>query len=302
MDNKQDIFFMKQLVVTLENRQLLKTYRQCGCDVVVLALKDCTFSALYEYTVAEVKDLIVEIHALGMEINVLMDRLFEQHEIEQAQSWMMELIEHGVDGVMFADPALMNLAMEKHVESRMIYRSMTMTTSSLDGQFWMEQGVSSVMISSLLTKDEIVSIAKNVPHTSLVVHGYMVMSVSKRKLLSAYMEAAGKSLDVLNRKHLFLREDHREEKMPVYQTTHCMLIYSDFVQSSFQEMNAFMDAGVERFEIDTVFLEEKMIEDTIRAYRDVLDGKDAKLTEQEYLEQYGSVALSDGYYGQKTIK
>ena len=179
---------MKILTVTLENRNLLKDYIDLGVNEVVLASADNTFSALHEFTGEEIKEIVEECHMHHMTVTVLMNRLYSEKDIYAAQKEMEEILHLGVDGLMFADPGLLKYAKEKHLESYLTYRPETLMTCNEDALFWKEQGLRSVVIPCLLTKDEVMDIAKYTPDTTVIIHGSTLMSVSKRKLLSAYKE------------------------------------------------------------------------------------------------------------------
>lgn len=292
---------MKILTVTLENRNLLKDYIDLGVNEVVLASADNTFSALHEFTGEEIKEIVEECHMHHMTVTVLMNRLYSEKDIYAAQKEMEEILHLGVDGLMFADPGLLKYAKEKHLESYLTYRPETLMTCNEDALFWKEQGLRSVVIPCLLTKDEVMDIAKYTPDTTVIIHGSTLMSVSKRKLLSAYKEVNQKDFDV-HSKTLSLKEKQREAYMPAYENAVAMMIYTDYIQESFDEMNAFMDAQVTYFEIDTPFMSEKAVIDAIRIYRMLLDEKDASCEIQAYRDKYQDKELSDGYYGQKTVK
>lgn len=292
---------MKILTVTLENRNLLKDYIDLGVNEVVLASADNTFSALHEFTGEEIKEIVEECHMHHMTVTVLMNRLYSEKDIYAAQKEMEEILHLGVDGLMFADPGLLKYAKEKHLESYLTYRPETLMTCNEDALFWKEQGLRSVVIPCLLTKDEVMDIAKYTPDTTVIIHGSTLMSVSKRKLLSAYKQVNQKDFDV-HSKTLSLKEKQREAYMPAYENAVAMMIYTDYIQESFDEMHAFMDAKVTYFEIDTPFMSEKAVIDAIRIYRMLLDEKDASREIQAYRDKYQDKELSDGYYGQKTVK
>lgn len=292
---------MKILTVTLENRNLLKDYIDLGVNEVVLASADNTFSALHEFTGEEIKEIVEECHMHHMTVTVLMNRLYSEKDIYAAQKEMEEILHLGVDGLMFADPGLLKYAKEKHLESYLTYRPETLMTCNEDALFWKEQGLRSVVIPCLLTKDEVMDIAKYTPDTTVIIHGSTLMSVSKRKLLSAYKEVNQKDFDV-HSKTLSLKEKQREAYMPAYENAVAMMIYTDYIQESFDEMHAFMDAQVTYFEIDTPFMSEEAVIDAIRIYRMLLDEKDASREIQAYRDKYQYKELSDGYYGQKTVK
>lgn len=292
---------MKILTVTLENRNLLKDYIDLGVNEVVLASADNTFSALHEFTGEEIKEIVEECHMHHMTVTVLMNRLYSEKDIYAAQKEMEEILHLGVDGLMFADPGLLKYAKEKHLESYLTYRPETLMTCNEDALFWKEQGLRSVVIPCLLTKDEVMDIAKYTPDTTVIIHGSTLMSVSKRKLLSAYKQVNQKDFDV-HSKTLSLKEKQREAYMPTYENAVAMMIYTDYIQESFDEMHAFMDAQVTYFEIDTPFMSEEAVIDAIRIYRMLLDEKDASREIQAYRDKYQDKELSDGYYGQKTVK
>lgn len=292
---------MKILTVTLENRNLLKDYIDLGVNEVVLASADNTFSALHEFTGEEIKEIVEECHMHHMTVTVLMNRLYSEKDIYAAQKEMEEILHLGVDGLMFADPGLLKYAKEKHLESYLTYRPETLMTCNEDALFWKEQGLRSVVIPCLLTKDEVMDIAKYTPDTTAIIHGSTLMSVSKRKLLSAYKQVNQKDFDV-HSKTLSLKEKQREAYMPAYENAVAMMIYTDYIQESFDEMHAFMDAKVTYFEIDTPFMSEEAVIDAIRIYRMLLDEKDASREIQAYRDKYQDKELSDGYYGQKTVK
>lgn len=292
---------MKILTVTLENRNLLKDYIDLGVNEVVLASADNTFSALHEFTGEEIKEIVEECHMHHMTVTVLMNRLYSEKDIYAAQKEMEEILHLGVDSLMFADPGLLKYAKEKHLESYLTYRPETLMTCNEDALFWKEQGLRSVVIPCLLTKDEVMDIAKYTPDTTVIIHGSTLMSVSKRKLLSAYKQVNQKDFDV-HSKTLSLKEKQREAYMPAYENAVAMMIYTDYIQESFDEMHAFMDAQVTYFEIDTPFMSEKAVIDAIRIYRMLLDEKDASREIQAYRDKYQDKELSDGYYGQKTVK
>ncbi len=292
---------MKILSTTLENKSLLENYIQSGVNEVILALKGNTFSALKEWDEEEIDEIKDICHQQNVKVTVLMNRLYSEADIYEAQQTMQRILENGVDGLMFADPGLLRYAKKNQLESYLIYRPETLMTCNEDAIFWMQEGLQSVVIPCLLTKDEVIEIAKETKDTTVIIHGSTLMSVSKRKLLSAYKHVSNQEFDVSS-KTLALKEKQREDHMPAYENAYSMMIYTDYIQESFKEMENFMNAGVKYFEIDTVFMTDEMILDTISIYRNILDGNDALKSINAYKEKYKDLHLSDGYYGQKTVK
>ena len=292
---------MKYIAVTCENRNHLREFHARKADEVIFPLENHSFFAGREYSVSEITEMITEAHQTGMKATVLMNRLFHEDEVQDACRNMLEVIEKGADHIEFADPALFYFARSNGFADRMIYESSTLMTNAYDGSFWLEQEANNVIISSLLTKEEIVEIAKKMKNSGVVIHGHLLMSVSKRKLLSAFSEEYGLA-SLKDRTTVTLQELQRQEHMPAFENSQAMMIYSDYVQESFAEMPLFMEAGIERYEIHSPFLAEEALLDAVDVYRKILDGQDAENEIGEYRMKYSHLSLSDGYYGKKTVK
>ena len=145
---------MKTTAITCSDLNDLKTYAENGADEVIIAPVDCSFSALSEIQEEKLFDAISTAHQEGMKISFLMNRLFGQSEISVVSERMNAYMQAGVDGVIFADPGLLSAAENNGYLNRMIYQPDTLVTSSYDASFWMEQGLKSVTVSSLITKEQ----------------------------------------------------------------------------------------------------------------------------------------------------
>lgn len=295
---KHDIMrAMKILTVTCDDLTQINEYYEAGADEVILPLEDGCFTAMHEFSLEEILEVCKNRKDSQRRIAVLMNRLFFEEERAESMLKLRQLLPY-VDAVLFADAGLLSGLSEEECR-KMIYRPETLMTSSNDAAWWMGNGLLSVQISPLLTKEEIIEIAKTVKGCSLQIHGRMLMSVSRRPLLSAYSEFAG--IESLHeKKGLLLREDQRQDMMPVYENRYGTMIFTDFVQESFADFKDFADAGIERFEIDTMTLEKEAVIDALHLYKAMLNNEEADY--HTYLEKYKKYPFSTGYYGMKTIK
>lgn len=269
-----------------------------GADEVIVSLRNSAFSALREMDEKEIVECCKKAHETGLKVSVLMNRLFTQSSLKEASEKMIFLLENDCDFVIFADPGLLFYARKKGMENRLIYQPETLITSSNDARFWMDQNLHSVTVSSLITKEEITAISEKVKGLSIYVHGRLLMSVSRRKLLKAYHDETGIPFTYEKNKKLYLVEEKRDGHMPVYETENACMIFTDYIQESFQEMPDFMN--LERFVIDDSWLTEEEGKDALALYSDMLKGKKADY--EAYLTKYGKENFSDGYYGQKTVR
>lgn len=289
---------MKTLAITCADTNCLQELKDTGADEVIVSLRNSAFSALTEMDEKEIVECGKKAHEIGMKVSVMMNRLFPESEVKEAAEKMVFLLDNDVDYVIFADPGLLYYAKKKGLEGRLIYQPETLITSSNDAAFWMNQNLHSVTVSSLITKEEITEISEKVSGLSIYVHGRLLMSVSRRKLLKAYHDETGIPFTYEKNRELYLVEEKREGHMPVYETENACMIFTDYIQESFQEMSDFMN--LERFVIDGSWLSYEEGRDALAIYADMLKGK--KVDTEAYLTKYGKENFSDGYYGQKTVR
>lgn len=292
---------MKTTAMTCSNRIDMKEFVDHHIDEVIVTARDCAFSAMKEMDEEEIMACMDEAHACGMKLSLMANRLFDQDEIDAMAEMVIHYLKQGVDSVIFADPGLLYEVKKVGCADRMIYQPDTLVTSSFDASFWMEQGLKSTVLSSLITRDEIVDISKKVPGLSLIIHGRLLMSVSKRKLLKSFQQDTGLDFQSEHNRNLYLVEEKRDGKMPVYEDDHACMIFSDFVQESFDEIPMF--ENIDRFVIDASWLG---LDESLQAadiYHGLLMGNDMKEEIAIYRDTWGKEKeLSDGYYGLKTIR
>ena len=88
---------MIKTAVTCEDLTRLEVLKNAGADEVILALQNGSFSALRQFASDEIIRVSETVHAMGMEVSVLMNRLFPQPEADSFQNQMLWLLEEGID-------------------------------------------------------------------------------------------------------------------------------------------------------------------------------------------------------------
>ena len=292
---KQSIILddMTRITVSAENAEEIRIFREAGADEIVLAPKGCAMSALREAD--------METITACAPVSLMMNRLFMPEDLHIALDILGSLEPGQIDRIYFSDPALVTIAEERGMKEKLVYRPEMLAVSTFDAAWWMSQQIGSVSVSPLLTRDEITDILRKCPGLQVTVHGRLLMSVSGRPLLSAYREDTGTAFETDGR-DLFLQEAKREGLMPVFETQTGTYIYSDFVQESFEDLNLFASCGADSFYIERLGSEVQEIAEAIKAIRRILNGSDAKEEEERYRRLFPELPLSEGYYGQKTIR
>ena len=288
---------MSYLSVTINNINEIEELRKLSIKEIQLALKNSAFSSNYGFSYEEILNILNDNKDMNICIN--MNGLIKEDEIEEKEEIMLGLLDKGISYISFSDFALLRKAKMHNYTNSLIYDPITLLTNSLEAQTIADNNLAYITISSLLTKDEIKEIASAIDNASLIIHGHLLMSATRRKLLSSY----GNNKNIgLKDNNYYLQEETRDGLMPIYESDRGTLIYSDFIQESFMELNEFVSKGIKRLEIHTNYIDFDITKKTIRAYQDILNGKDPKEVEKEYRLSIKDELLSEGYYDEKSIK
>ena len=290
---------MTVLAATCTDISQFELLKKAGADEAILALENGCFSALETFAADAIIAASHEAHETGLTVTVLMNRLFSEEDIFSFTNQTEWLIDEGIDRIIVSDPGLLYAAKKKGLQDHLIFDPLTLITNAPEAQLYKDLGLSSVTISQLLTKEEIMHISSQVPGCSLCVFGHQLMSVSASPLLSAY-EKRKNLPSLINNRHLFLREEKREDRMPAFENEYAAMIYSDYILDSFDEIEAFEDAGIQRMEFHGEFLSEEILLDAVHTANRILNKEpEAK---DDFRNKYSGKPLTDGYYGIKTIK
>ena len=284
---------MTKICVSAENAEDAKMFLEAGADVIAAAVGGCAMSALEDWSMEEVMCFD--------RITLLMDRLFGQGETRLVDEVFSKLDPSRIEAICFSDPAVVKKAEHYGLKEKLVYRPGMLAVSSEDAAWWLKQGIQAVSIPPLLTREEIISILRKVPGCTVTIHGRLLMSVSGRKLLSAYRDDEDIALDPSSGR-LFLQEEKREGKMPVFERESGTYIYTDFIQSSFKDLKLFEEAGAGTFYIESLTLTPEQTVAAVKSVKRVLAGADPEEEENICRSVYGTLERSEGYYGQKTIR
>ena len=289
------------MTVSVNGTEKMKELKACGADAVLIAAEGMSFSLTDPCSFGKIRDLIPVCHEAGLDLHINLNALFAQGEVEAVRQYLKNAIEAGADGFWFSDPMLMRAAKECGCVNRMVYHPMTLVTNTFDADWWMKKGLLSAVISPLLTAKEILRMISNVSGLTVQIHGRSLMSVSARSLLGAYEEAVH-SAALRGKRDLFLVEEKRDDRMPVFENGRGTMVFTDFIQESFHEIREFAAAGDCRFLLEGSGMTEEEILDALQGYTNILNGADPEQTAAQYREKYPDLPLSKGYYEQETIK
>ncbi|MDN5364368.1 MAG: family peptidase [Eubacteriales bacterium] len=186
-----------ELVAPAGDLEKLKFAIVYGADAVYLGGKEFGLRARAgNFTLEEMALGVDFAHRRGKRVYVTVNIFARNRHLDGLPAYLRELARLGVDGVIVADPGVLELVREEAPGLEIHLSTQANTTNWRSLRFWARQGVKRVVLARELTLEEIAEIHRLVPEVELevFVHGAMCISYSGRCLLSSVMTGRSANL------------------------------------------------------------------------------------------------------------
>ena len=275
----------------------LNKYKDNGIDRIIVSLPKVSVRPVRVVNFDELKDLVIKAHSIDLEVGLNMLNFMMEEEINVFEDTLKYCKEIGVDKIYYSDMGVYQLAKDLDIISKCIYQPTTLIACSLDANHYLSLGIDKVVLSREITFEEMKDILAKCNGCEASVFGYNAMMHSKRTLLSSYFEFS-KLDDRSNSKDLYLMEENRDEKMPVFQDNTGTHVLSGSVFSMFKEL---IDLKGCNFKIEGIHLNEELVLKVAKDICDILNGKlDGNKVFDEYQRSYPELNITDGFMYKKT--
>ena len=165
-----------------------------GCDGFLFPLSSFACDYEYYYTLEEVKKFKEKYKdALCF---IVMNKLYQNKELDSLTKILKEINKLNITGVLFYDLAVLQIVKEEKLEIPLYWNQTHMVTNSDTANFYFEHGVSGIYLANEITLDEIVAIKhKSKGKVMMMLTGYPVVAMSKRKLVTNYYKGQQKEIE-----------------------------------------------------------------------------------------------------------
>ena len=287
-----------ELLVTLSNINLLNKYTKGNVDGLLFG---GPLSLRFNYSLKEIEMINEYCLKESLKRYVTIDAFISEYDRVLVNDYLEFLKKLDVDGIYFTDLGIINVAGGMDLTNKLIYDPDTLLTNSLDVNFFLRQGIGTVLAREL-SFDEVKDILeKNPAKCDMQVFGHLKMSYSKRQFMTNYFKYIGKEVDVLNKRSIRLVEENRNYKLPIIEDKYGTRIYSDYVLLMYKEYLELRPL-LKRAIIDDTFIEKnELILAALRDYKRV-SNMNAEFLEENITGLYNNVSFSNGYLSNKTSK
>lgn len=275
----------------------LDRYAACGIDRIIVSLPHVSARPARVYRMEDLKEIVKQAHDLGLEVGVNMLNFVMEDDLGRFQDALLFCEDNKIDRIYFADMGVYWMAKEMKMEDMLIYQPTTLIASSQDANEYLRLGIDRVVLAREITLDDMKHILSRCQGCEVSVFGYNVMMHSRRKLLSSYFEFCGLE-DRSASKDLYLMEETRDEKMPIFQDETGTFILSGTVFCMFSKLKELENCD---FRIEGIHLDEEMIFQAAHDIHHILSGEiDGEACYQHYRQAYPEYAFSEGFMYKKT--
>lgn len=276
--------------------------KEANAAAIVVGMPFFSVRAVTHFNNEQLKEVRALTSTNGMEMYVLMNRFFVEEEIEALRTQLVFLKEIGVDGIYFTDMGVFEEARNLDMHSLLIYNPDTLLTNHNDVQTYLDLGIKMCTLAKEITLENMVKIAKLTSgEKEVIVHGRLNMMHSKRTLLTNYMKFLDKDVKVKDVYSLYLKEENRDECMPIVEDEHGTHVYTGFTLCTYEEVDDLIMAGITNLRIESMFSNIDEICQIIKDYHSVIaDPAGGRSMYQKYQKQYSHQNITKGFLYKKT--
>ncbi len=263
-----------KIAVTPIGPKEIEELSSSGADIFLIGNGLFGNRLAYSFSNLEIRNANNVIKSLNKEIYIVMNMIVHNENIIELTKFLDFIKELEVDGIIFGDLAVYQLAKKIKLEDLLIYNPETLNTNYYDPIFWSKQGIKGLTISKEITLDDIKQISKEKHlEISLIGHGHLNMFHSRRPLIENYFKYTHNEYEeYIENRNLKVVEEIRNESYPIFQDNQGTHIFRDKALESFQEVNTLSDS-LDVFIIDGIFKNHEYLNKTIMYYKSLLNNQ-----------------------------
>lgn len=264
-----------ELLVTPSSVTEVDVLAEAGADAFVIGEEYFGLRLAGEFSREAVAEAIKKAHALDKKVYVAVNGIFHNDKIDDLRSYLTFLQDVGADAVIFGDPAVLMTAKEVAPNLKLHWNTETTGTNWYTCNYWGRKGSKRAVLAREINLDSVIEIKENAEvEIEVQIHGMTAMFQSKRMLIGNYYRYQGKNLEVERHGQeevLYLFDKERDYRYPIFEDENGTHIMSPNDMCMIDELEEFIDAGVDSLKIDGVLKSPDYISKVTKLYRKAID-------------------------------
>ena len=218
----------------------------------------------------DIKEITDYAHKFNVKIYITLNTILDDNELNEAQKIIEKLHNIGVDGIIFQDMGILELAKEGKLPDIKLIASTQCNNRTIDKvKFFENIGIKKVILARELTIEQIKDICKNTNcEIETFIHGALCVSYSGQCYLSHKIGKRsanrGECAQSCRKKYTLINDEGKILAKNKY-----LLSMKDFMAA--KHLEKLIDAGVTSFKIEGRLKDKNYIKNTVAYYRKLFD-------------------------------
>lgn len=215
-------------------------------------------------------------HKLNRKIYITVNIFAHEQDFTALRSYLRELSEIGVDGIIVSDPGILAVARDETPNLTVHLSTQANCTNSASANFWFSQGVKRIVMARELTLEELSSIRpKAEGELEIFIHGAMCMSYSGRCLLSNYLTGRdanrGECTHPCRWGYALVEEKRPGEYFPIEEDTRGSYIFNSHDLCLLPHLPKLKELNLDSYKIEGRMKSAYYVANTVKVYREAID-------------------------------
>lgn len=246
-------------LLLIPNKKML----DINCDAFLLGIKDLSVNMPEYFTLEEIKKIT---KTTQKEIFIAINKNMHSNDLYKLKETLMKLEKLNIRAVIFYDIAVLNIVKKFNIKINLAWGQEHLTTNYETINYWLEKGVNYTLLSSEISKKEILTIKQNTLSKLIVpVIGYLPMFVSRRHLVKNYLKQF--NLDD-NSKINYIE---KEGKIYPIVDEHVTTVYTNSYLNGIKEYLDFKQNKIEYILINSFLISESNIKEIINMFKNITE-------------------------------
>lgn len=257
----------------------LKVAIMYGADAVYIGGESFSLRVAAEnFTNNEIKEGIEFAHKYGKKVYLTANIIPHNCDIDEFEAYTEEIKEFDFDGILVADPGMLEVVREKIPDIPIHISTQANNTNYRSACFWHKQGAKRVVLAREMSLKEIKQIRERIPYDMEIeafVHGAMCISYSGRCLLSNYMTGRDSNMGACAHpcrwKYSLVEETRPGEYMDVVENDRGTFIFNSKDLCMIEHIPELIESGITSFKIEGRVKTSFYVATVVGAYRREID-------------------------------
>lgn len=276
-----------ELLVTPHDVSEIVPLAEAGADAFVIGEEQFALRLAGNFELDDLKEAVRLIKEHGKKAYVAINAVFTNDLLEPLRAYLEAIKSLPIDGLRFSDPGAYMVAKEVVPEFELQWSSETMGTNYFTANYWVERGVSRVVLAPEIVKEAVLETkAEAKGEIEVLVHGAVSMFHSRRELIGNYMKFQGDDVSTLKTidDNYTIFDPERDLYYPIFEDSQGTHIFNGSDVCMIDDLDDLLDSGIDSLRIDGILKSKEYRLTTTAAYRMAID---LAVTDRSRYQQLG---------------